>query len=116
MAWEVVVLREVEAWLDGLSEREKGAVLVALRKLEEFGPSLGRPLVDHLKGSKIRNLKELRPIGTSLRCLFAFDPLRRAVLLTAGDKRNQWSRWYEEAIPRAESNFSIHIHALGGKK
>lgn len=95
-----------------MSEREKCAVLVALKKLEEFGPSLGRPLVDHMKGSKMRNLKELRPMGTSLRCLFAFDPLRRAVLLTAGDKRDQWKKWYEKAIPRAEFLYSIHIDAL----
>jgi hypothetical protein len=116
MAWEVVILKEVEAWLDGLSEREKGAVLVALQKLGEFGPSLGRPLVDHVKGSKIKKLKELRPTGTSLRCLFAFDSLRRAVLLTAGDKRDQWNKWYGEAIPRAESAFSKHADALERKK
>lgn len=111
-----MILKEVEAWLEGLSEREKGAVLVALHKIEEFGPSLGRPLVDHVKGSKIRNLKEFRPMGTSLRCLFAFDPLRRAVLLIAGDKRDQWNEWYEEAITRAESAFLKHVDALERKK
>ena len=42
-----------------------------------------------MKGSKLHNLKELRPgsAGTSeARLLFVFDPTRRAVLLVAGDK------------------------------
>jgi hypothetical protein len=29
-------------------------------------------------------------------------PWRSAVLLVAGDKSGQWSKWYRDAIPRAE--------------
>jgi hypothetical protein len=68
-------------------------------------PTLGRPLVDTITGSKIKNLKELRPgsSGTSeVRILFLFDPWRSAILLVAGDKSGKWNRWYGEAIPRAE--------------
>ncbi|MHB1498041.1 MAG: type II toxin-antitoxin system RelE/ParE family toxin, partial [Acidimicrobiales bacterium] len=61
----------------------------AIDKLEADGPTLGRPLVDVVKGSKLHNLKELRPGSAGageVRLLFVFDPTRRAVLLVAGDK------------------------------
>jgi len=55
--------------------------------LEQFGPQLGRPRVDTLKGSKYTNMKELRFEATNgeWRAAFAFDPRRKAVLLVAGD-------------------------------
>jgi hypothetical protein len=37
-----------------------------------------------------------------VRILFAFDPVRRAVLLAAGDKPSNWRRWYDTAVPLAE--------------
>jgi hypothetical protein len=40
---------------------------------------LGRPLVDALVGSKLANLKELRPRQTNIRVLFVFDPWRSAI-------------------------------------
>ena len=48
----------------------------AVDVLSEHGPTLGRPLVDTLTGSKIANLKELRPRQTMIRLLFVFDPWR----------------------------------------
>ncbi|MGH3342571.1 MAG: type II toxin-antitoxin system RelE/ParE family toxin [Carbonactinosporaceae bacterium] len=36
-------------------------IIAALRVLEDEGPSLGTPLVKTLKGSRLRNLKELWP-------------------------------------------------------
>lgn len=57
---------------------------------------LGRPLVDRITGSRIHNLKELRPgssASSEIRILFVFDPERRAVLLVAGDKAGDWRRW-----------------------
>nr|WP_308301765.1 type II toxin-antitoxin system RelE/ParE family toxin [Frankia umida] len=44
--------------------------------------------VDRIKGSRLHNLKELRPASSGaseVRILFVFDPERRAVLLIAGD-------------------------------
>lgn len=52
----------------------------AVAALREDGPSLGRPLVDRLKGSRIHHLKELRPGSrgrSGIRIIFAFDPTRR---------------------------------------
>lgn len=62
--------------------------------LADQGPALGRPLVDRLKTSRFHNMKELRPASagaSEVRIVFAFDPVREAILLVAGDKSGQWS-------------------------
>ena len=69
---------------------------------------LGRPLVDRIEGSRHHNMKELRPgsAGRSeIRVLFVFDPERRAVLLVAGDKAGNWSRWYSRNISVADGRY-----------
>jgi hypothetical protein len=84
----------------------------AIYALSRSGPTLGRPLVDTITGSKIKNLKELRPgsSGTSeVRILFVFDPWRSAILLIAGDKSGKGNRWYAEAIPRAEQLYEVYL-------
>lgn len=96
----------------------KSADLVddAIYALSCSGPALGRPLVDTITGSAVRNLKELRPgsTGTSeIRILFAFDPWRSAILLVAGDKAGKWKRWYAETIPRAEHLYEIYLKERG---
>jgi hypothetical protein len=56
--------------------------------LQQFGRQLGCPHCDTLNGSKHVNMKELRftlPDG-EWRVAFAFDPLRSAILLVAGNK------------------------------
>jgi len=66
--------------------RRRGA-LGCNRVLRDHGPALGRPLVDSVKGSRHKNMKELRPGSTGrteVRVLFAFDPKRRAILLVGG--------------------------------
>lgn len=103
-SWNVAITREVSEWLASLPDEAYERVMAVLVVLRREGPSLGRPLVDSLKGSALANMKELR-VG-SRRIIFAFDMQRTAVLLVAGDKRGQWSRWYTEAIPEAESRFT----------
>jgi hypothetical protein len=83
--------------------------------LSEHGPALGRPLVDRLKGSAFHHTKELRPGSTGsteVRMIFAFDPLREAVFLVAGDKSGQWQSWYRAAIPLADERFQEHLISL----
>ena len=58
------------------------------------------------------NLKELRPLGGSLRVLFVFDPRRSAILLLGGDKAGQWQRWYVEMIPLAERLYAEYLAEL----
>ena len=50
---------------------------------QRFGPQLGRPRIDTLKGSRHAHMKEPRfsPAGGEWRVAFAFDPTRTAILL-----------------------------------
>lgn len=89
-------------------ERVKMAVSV----LALEGPALGRPLVDSIVGSSIRNLKELRVSSSShqaIRILFCFTPERIALLLVAGDKSSNWSSWYPDAITEAEEIYEHYL-------
>jgi hypothetical protein len=98
----------VDPWLAALPEDLTVRVLGALDQLQQRGPQLGRPLVDTLTGSRIHNLKELRPVTNrthQLRVLFVFDPCRVIVLLAAGNKQGAWRGWYPEHIRRAEENY-----------
>ena len=109
--WSIKTTGDVRDWLRAL--RQSGpdvyrSVNVAIDMLAEVGPGLGRPLVDTLQGSSIGNLKELRPRSgrdVAIRVLFAFDPWSQAVLLVAGNKAGDWSRWYKTAIPIAEAAY-----------
>jgi hypothetical protein len=113
--WEVFLTDGVDEWLNRLagSDKESYALVVAgIEVLAEVGPNLGRPLVDRIKGSRLHNLKELRPgsAGSSeLRVLFTFDPWRSAILLVAGDKSGNWSNWYRRAIPQAENLYDEYL-------
>ena len=113
--WDIYLTSEVATWLEGLQANDaKTADLVddAIYALSRSGPTLGRPLVDTITTSKIKNLKELRP-GSSgtreIRILFVFDPWRSAILLVAGDKAGKWNRWYAETIPRAEQLYETYL-------
>nr|WP_145485954.1 MULTISPECIES: type II toxin-antitoxin system RelE/ParE family toxin [Streptomyces] len=109
---EVATWFELPAGVDPVSARQ---VEVAIDTLAGEGPCLGRPLVDRIKGSEQHHLKELSPgsAGSSeIRILFAFDPVRRAVLLLAGDKAGSWSNWYDTNIPIAEKRYREHIAEL----
>lgn len=115
MAWEVVIGDEVGTWLDELDEDSYEQVIAAMTVLSEEGPTLGRPLVDSIQGSTVKNMKELRPGSkgrSEVRVLFAFDPNRKAILLVAGDKSGNWKKWYKDNIPIAEERWQKHIGDL----
>ena len=109
----------VSEWLVTLDENSRVQVVAALEILQEQGPALGRPLVDRISGSRHQNMKELRP-GSSgkseIRILFAFDPIRQAILLVAGDKSGQWQRWYRKNIPIADELYDRHLEQLRRRK
>ncbi|HEY3921402.1 MAG TPA: type II toxin-antitoxin system RelE/ParE family toxin [Gaiellaceae bacterium] len=75
-------------------------------------PSLGRPLVDTIKQSRHKNMKELIPPASDIRVLFAFDPRRAAILLIGGDKSGEWSTWYDRMVPVADDLFDEHLREL----
>ena len=110
--WDIYQTDEVAAWMEDLGRSDPQSaekVEAAVDVLSEYGPTLGRPLVDTLKASAIANLKELRPRQTTIRVLFVFDPWRSAILLIAGDKAGQWKTWYERAIPQAEELYAVYL-------
>lgn len=93
-------------------------LLARARLLAKLGPTLGRPLVDTLAGSRHANMKELRfdADGGVWRVAFAFDPERAAILLVAGDKGGvSPKRFYRALIDRADRRFTEHLNTLTGK-
>jgi hypothetical protein len=107
MLWEILIHPEVEVWFSTLSDKEFTQVSAAIEALQIKGPLLGRPLADQIKGTRIKKLKELRPLGTNIRILFYFDKSRRAVLLVAGDKSSNWKDWYSASIKLAEQRIEL---------
>ena len=105
MSCEVILLEEVEHWYFTLDKDTIAAVAGAIDLLELEGPTLGRPTVDKVNGSKYHSMKELRPAGTSIRILFIFDPQRQAILLLGGDKAGNWKSWYDNNIPVADRRY-----------
>lgn len=86
--------------------------LVMTRQVRDWLHALRSGDADRIDGSRLHNLKELRP-GSSgvseVRILFIFDPVRNAVLLVAGDKAGRWKEWYAEAIPAAEAAYEAYV-------
>lgn len=109
----------VDAWIGGLDNETKALILSTLIVLEYEGPSLGRPLVDRIRGSRYHNMKELRPgsIGrTEIRILFVFDPYQQAILLVGGDKTKLWNKWYRKNIPLADKLYTQHLESKKGSE
>jgi len=113
--WEILMTAQVEGFLDDLYDVDPVShrlVNQAILVLERNGPAEGRPLVDTVTASQIANMKELRPPSagrSEIRILLVFDPWRAVVLLVAGDKSGQWSRWYRTAIPQAEQLYADYL-------
>lgn len=115
MDWAVEIGDGFEPELDALHEDVQVEILALSRLLQRFGPQLGRPRVDTLKGSAHANMKELRfdAAGGVWRVAFAFDPERKAILLVAGDKSGVGERkFYRELIRKADERFDAHLARL----
>lgn len=113
-AWDADVT-PIEEWLRALDDDDSDVVIAALDVLHTHGPTLGRPLVDTLTGSRHKNMKELRPGSkgrSEVRMLFAFDPQRRATFLCAGDKAGNWRRWYTKNIRIADDLLDDHLTSV----
>jgi hypothetical protein len=94
-------------------------ILALARLLQQFGPQLGRPRVDTLKGSRHANLKELRlsAAGGEWRVAFAFDTRRKGILLIAGDKSGgSEKRFYRELLRKADERFDARLARLESER
>ncbi len=115
MAWTVLFHPDFEAEFSQLPEDVQNELLARLGVLGQFGPSLGRPTVDTLKGSSFPNMKELRFNADDgvWRFAFAFDPQRQAVVLVGGDKEGaDQGAFYKELIGVADRRFTAHVARL----
>lgn len=108
--WTIIYRPRYSAWFEKCGEELQDEILAHLEVLKTMGPNLGRPRVDHIKGSEYQNMKELRVQfkGDPVRILFAFDPDRRAALLFGGAKKGD-DRWYRKNVPLADREFSLHL-------
>jgi len=112
MGWEVLFQSEFDTEFQALEQGLQDELLAHALLLREFGPNLGRPTVDSLKGSRHANMKELRFgwAGEVWRIAFAFDPRRRAILLVGGDKRGaDQKRFYRRLIAVADERLDRHL-------
>ena len=110
--WIVEISDKFKLEFSKLHENVQTEILALARLLQQFGPQLGRPRVDTLKGSRHTNMKELRfsAADGEWRVAFAFDPKRKAILLVAGDKSGVSERkFYRELIRKADARFDAHL-------
>lgn len=117
--WIVAFHDEFEPEFDSLPEEVQDEMLAHANLLEQFGPQLGRPWVDTLKGSRYANMKELRFEAADgvWRVAFAFDPVRNAILLVAGDKSGgSEKRFYRQLMAKADKRFAGHLADLRVKR
>lgn len=113
--WEVITTAWFEQWFLAQDDALRESIYEAMGVLEKFGPTLGRPYVDTLNGSVFPNMKELRiqHAGNPIRVFFAFDPMRQAIVLCAGDKTGlNEKRFYKDMIRVADAEFSNHLLKL----
>lgn len=111
--FEIEYTDEFETWWNELSVIQQEDISHSIKVLEKFGPTLGRPYVDTIKGSQFKNMKELRTQskGDPLRTFFAFDPKRNAILLIGGDKTGD-DNFYKKMIPIADKLYIEHLREI----
>jgi len=115
MPWTIRFEDEFEGDFRALQAEVQDQLLAGARLLADYGPQLGRPYVDTLKGSKHPNMKELRfdAADGAWRVAFAFDPRRQGILLVAGDKSGMsQGRFYEQLIAKADKRYTAHLARL----
>jgi hypothetical protein len=118
MAWIVRFHDAFDVEFEELAAEVQNELLAAATLLEEYGPRLGRPHADTLKGSKHANMKELRfaAAGGVWRVAFAFDPKREGILLVAGDKSGgSEERFYRHLIRKADKRYTKHLGLIEKK-
>ena len=110
--WTVEYTDEFEAWWVELTEGMQDDIDRVVLLLEEHGPTLGFPYSSAINGARFA-MRELRiqSDGHPIRILYAFDPVRSALLLIGGDKAGN-DRWYIENVPKAERIFEEHLKEI----
>jgi hypothetical protein len=108
---EVITTDEFVAWYDDLDEADTKAVVRVVDLLAARGVSLLFPYSSDIKGSRY-TLRELhvQSGGKPLRILYAFDPLRQAVLLLGADKTGMSDKeFYATYVHHAEDLWEEYL-------
>lgn len=109
---QVMTTGEFQRWASGLEPEVRAKVHAAIKRVASAGPTLGRPRVDVIHGTRLRKLKEAR-VDRGTRLLFAFDSNQNVVMLVGGDKTGKWNRWYPRKIRLAEHLYLDHERRIG---
>ena len=117
--WNITYAPEFEEWIKAqdLPILEEFRVKVLI--LKEYGPRLGRPHVDTLNDSKYPNMKELRFSVDNhvVRITFVFDPKRKAVFLTGGEKQGvSQKQFYKDLIKASDKIYKRYLEENYGKE
>ena len=96
-----------------MTEEEQVSWAAFVKLLEEGGPHLGFPHSSGINGSKHSDMRELRTqhLGKPYITLYAFDPLRNAILLIGGDKTGD-DRLYDVNVPIGDRLYDEHLEEL----
>jgi hypothetical protein len=110
MEWPVEYTDEFGAWWDSLTTEEHEDVNAIGILLQHFGPALRFPYSSSVVSSRHAHMRALRVqhAGRPYRILYAFDPLRTAILLIGGDKTGNY-RWYDTYVPLADRLYDDHL-------
>lgn len=111
-ARQVQLTAEFAVWFNGLDADLRSKATGMIDRIAERGPTVGRPDVDVIHGSRLHKLKEAR-VDRGTRMLFAFDSNRNVVMLVGGNKTGQWNRWYRPMIRLAERLYLDHERSMG---
>ncbi|SUA65955.1 Putative toxin HigB2 [Oligella urethralis] len=114
--WTVLFTDRFSDWLNEQENGLRETVLIHLLNLEKYGFLLARPYADTIKDSTYPNMKELRVQyrGCPIRVFYAFDPLRQAIVLCAGDKTGKEKQFYKKMIRIADQEFKNYLESLRG--
>lgn len=106
----VVAVREFEEWLDTQADDVHDEIMALVGVLEIYGVTTPYPYSSKVFGSKYKGMRELRTEidRRAYRVLYIYDPMRRAVLLSGGDKSGD-KRWYEKHVPLAEAAYEKYL-------
>ncbi len=117
MSCEIEYTDGFGCWWDGLSVSEQVSIDAVVQLLEEHGTHLGFPHSSGINGSRHAHMRELRiqHQGRPYRVLYAFNPVRNAILLLGGDKTGQ-DRWYKIYVPIADRLYDEHLQELADEK
>jgi hypothetical protein len=118
--WKILQTNQFGGWFmssDKVDEDARVSIHAVMEVLKVMGPSLGRPYVDSVKGSRHENMKELRvqSKGRPSRIFFAFSPFRQAILLIGGNKTGD-KRFYTRMLPIADTLYDHYLQNLGERK